>query len=992
MCKYYKLRQRAKAGRLFIHPEYKKHSIRGYENTGRFDDADRLLTYCNHKPRQKRYQMLRDVAGLLQIVPRQLEKFIQEQAGKTIDDKLFHWISNIKTLKTNCGRAAKEQKKRRGRLRTDVQSVFGLIYYRKESGSLSDTDVKKILKESKVSEAFELYNFCDRAKKLCLEITEQLHDVARQKKWREDLEKNPASAVYFLAQINNLIFEERNGYARTCPVCSADNAQRMQTVEDTTNNSTSAKAQRLPAISTRVIDGAVKRMARIVGGEIAMEKWQKIENAINAGSKVCVPIIVESNRFEFEPNLRDLKKKATESDKEYKKTNPLRDKDKRIKEASNGVCPYIGKALTSGGEDKDHIIPRSSKWGTLNDEANLIWATVKGNQEIKRDREITLSDLHGNYKEKQFGTINDTEIEKWIIEQIGDGNSEHFTFGQYRSFINLTPEQQKAFRHALFLKGNPIRDKVIAAIDNRTRALVNGTQRYFAQSLADNLHRRAKKEGKEHLLSFDYFEIEAWDSSRGSGIKELREELVTYYRRDLGKFDKPSNASQELYSHLLDAQIAFCMALHEHQGDGSFKLALQENGFGLWSRVNRGELLPDQEGGVYDASLFNEIQVTENGFSQCELKRRKPYAIETHHRQQLVEGDARNQHRQKPYISYKIHRSNYVAEKFIPLIELGNGEIKKGFSADNCIEYKKSDFDMIKKFLSRSSKNENIWIVKKRQALSYLMEIGRKGSTTEEEKVAKLLDKLIYQTSKKTVVSILTRNSSAPKTVTVQEALDNWDECIKEGDFKKDGILLPVFFEWQKLKKELKEICKDEPDKDLQNFLSSCNLFKDKLNSNISNHNRKRKVYSLPVIASIGNIRLQRRSWNEQEIIQTTAEESFAKYGLDGKQRPHTILSKNSIPRKHYSGIPDNLPPEPIKWKTIPSEYLGQEAYKKFSIWSGKIIYQDANRCAVKLKVKDIINLSLPENEQFWEGRVYRHENEEKKTKNFRKKRSVKAV
>ena len=74
VCKYYKLRRMARDGRLFIHPKYSYNKKRGWQNTGRFDGGGHLLTYCNHKPRQKRYQILHDLAGLFQLPAKELKK------------------------------------------------------------------------------------------------------------------------------------------------------------------------------------------------------------------------------------------------------------------------------------------------------------------------------------------------------------------------------------------------------------------------------------------------------------------------------------------------------------------------------------------------------------------------------------------------------------------------------------------------------------------------------------------------------------------------------------------------------------------------------------------------------------------------------------------------------------------------------------------------------------------------------------------------------
>ena len=111
VCDYYKQRQRARDGRIYIHPQYRYVKDRdSYENTGRFDDKDCLLTYCNHKPRQKKYQLLFDVAGALHVSPKKLQEVLDEKPGDTLIEKLDHWLNSFDALKANCVRAAKEQK------------------------------------------------------------------------------------------------------------------------------------------------------------------------------------------------------------------------------------------------------------------------------------------------------------------------------------------------------------------------------------------------------------------------------------------------------------------------------------------------------------------------------------------------------------------------------------------------------------------------------------------------------------------------------------------------------------------------------------------------------------------------------------------------------------------------------------------------------------------------------------------------------------------
>ena len=107
--------------------------------------------------------------------------------------------------------------------------------------------------------------------------------------------------------------------------------------------------------------------------------------------------------------------------------------------------------------------------------------------------------------------------------------------------------------------------------------------------------------------------MEAQDNSRGDGVHNLREELVKNYRQDLDKYNKEKGKTQGLYSHLIDAQIAFCMAADAHRDEGSLKLKLGDSG--LWSRVDKktGEIKAKKHK-IYDASLFNQLEVKEESF------------------------------------------------------------------------------------------------------------------------------------------------------------------------------------------------------------------------------------------------------------------------------------------------------------------------------------------------------------------------------------------
>ncbi len=72
------------------------------------------------------------------------------------------------------------------------------------------------------------------------------------------------------------------------------------------------------------------------------------------------------------------------------------------KKANEGICPYTGQKI-SGGEI-DHILPRRSKYGTINDEANLIYSSKVGNQHKSNNFVSFDSGIHLEYMKKIFST------------------------------------------------------------------------------------------------------------------------------------------------------------------------------------------------------------------------------------------------------------------------------------------------------------------------------------------------------------------------------------------------------------------------------------------------------------------------------------------------------------------------------------------------------------------------------------------------------------
>ena len=920
-CHYYKIRQKAKDGRVFIHPEYRYVKNRGYENTRRFDDKDHLLTYCNHKPRQKRYQSFYDLAGVLQVSPQNLEEII----GSKDDDKVIAWVSSFKgkrsSLEGACKRAAKIQKEHRGFLREnlrkaifrhEIESLRGK--QKKKKNNLTSGDLGKLEKYSKTpppeKDDKDLFNLDKNIKNLSHALAKRLfgQDIKQ-----DDPRVQKYCSIFSFSQIYNIIFTERSGNANTCAVCSADNAQRMQMIASENGGKNQAKAQRLPAIETRLIDGAVMRMARIVGSRIADDKWKNIKEALEEGKHVRVPIITESNRFEFEPNLKEIKgKKLKDAEKKSRSEGQKKfagSKDERIKEASLNICPYTDIELGNAGE-VDHIIPRRSEWGTLNDEANLIWASHIGNHH-KTNTPLSLGDLADRYKNVQFPDKDDAGIEKWIIEQIGDSGGEDFKFGPYRSFINLPLPRQKAFRHALFLScSHPLRKKVINAINNRNRALVNGTQRYFADVLANNLHKKAKHEGKQHLLSFDYFEVSADAHSSNVNVPSVRKFFENKMDEN-GNFIHPEiqdhhkgNGNQSTYSHLIDAKTAFMIALSQHYKQGSFKINTQYISPFDYAD-NHGEL----------KDLYSTLKIDYADFEQQKgerkLQRRKP---------------------EKDFFTHKtLFDSNPGAWHFLKLIEIESNDKKcclKGFL----------DLRMLKSCLEKDGWQDAI-----RNKYGYTENDGKGnkklhsyGELLTEAEQKNLFDlysisenkhQFGYQNEKQQWPKIIIRNQKMGnnhftvrlhqinktkvaefllKNFNTKRSPGNWrekDTCVyktlpalwyftkrkslietgklafncKEGDLKTGFKNPSLSNAWKELGSAWDEYKVTSKDDDCFDFLKGYFLKNRTEVSGIESttHQRVRKEFSLPISAKgQGFMLIARTTWNNGIIYQCQAEKS----------------------------------------------------------------------------------------------------------------------
>jgi CRISPR system subtype II-B RNA-guided endonuclease Cas9/Csx12 len=944
ICKYYKLRQRARDGRLFIMPEFRYDSKKeSYINTGRFDDKDHLLSYCNHKPRQKRYQLISDLAAILQVAP----DILKEKLGDT-EDKVMKSLMAISGLKSNSEKAVKEQKEYKNNLNDEI--------------SKAKSEIKKNKEENKIKYKHPLCKLIEEIEKLSKELSEKIGNKELYQKF---------NSIYSFAQINQVAFTDRAGNSKICAICSIDNANRMN-IE---NNY--SKAQRLPAISTRVIDGAVKKMANIIANQIVRDNWDEVKSSLENNYKITIPIIIESNNFEFEPSLRKLKGKSEPEDVKDLRENNYNDKSKRIVDLSSNICAYSGENMSNNNIEYDHIIPRSSKkYGTLNDEANLIAVTRSSNQE-RGNKRYYLKDLNQSYKNKIFENKNDQEIKKFIYDEIWDEENKSFKFGRYKNFVNLTKEERIAFKHSLFLEDNDIlRNEVVKAINNINRALVNGTQRYVAEVIANKFYLAAKKENLDvKKLSFDFFNIESSPNRRGDSIYDLRKSYENLYP-DIEKYTK-GGKSQENYSHLIDAMIAFTVAANNHKKEGSMKLNIDDNCALFPYDPNTGE--------VSDNNIFNEVKINNNDFEIVSLEKRSRLEYETHIREKLMQEyinskengieidlkeyyqNQENSHFHK--IPYKIHNDSIKRERFVPLLKIKDckkesDKWKIGFSIDNCDNLKidpKIEEKLLQFFIhNKETKNYDLFIVNKTKTQDFLINLYNSDQLDKEsKKISEILEKFSYFTIRKPIKSLKDAKNLKDLSDCIKYLEDNISKLSEKkiDNSSKNKIKLPIYNEWQKLLQEMKDY--HDPNENIDNFLKESKYFnhqndkKEKLD-----HQKTSKSYVIPsLFESSSSIRIKRKSWNGENIYQITSEEKMPNYG---DSRPLTISSKNQSPNKTRN--PHNwkdLELIKLKWVEIAlsKEDNITEDLDEYDIKKLYIKYQSNKHSKIKIIFKKLGNL-----------------------------------
>lgn len=824
--RYFQTRRRTRDGRYFLH----------YDNSlssklNRWQRDGNLLVMCTHRPRQLRHQALQDVMALWGLSEQQLKLAVAPEALTL--DALAIQLSGIKGLKTHSKDAQAAQKK---------HGVY--------LGALLQTDKDLLALQSKLNGHAE-------------KIAALLFAEAEQQ--QRFVERN--SSLYQFAQLYALVWGERSGFGKTCPLCSIDNAQRMQPQA----GSISARSSRLNTLSMRLIDGGLKRLLNHQAHHIANRLWPNIEAGLADGGKVSVPLVLEQNRFDFTENLPALKDqpkpKASFAPDLYEA------KKERIVTQGQGLCPYAsGKRTSLDDHELDHIIPRTGPWGVLNDEANLVCASRDGNQR-KGNRQFSLSDLSPAYLQAQFGSSDVSQIAERIERTLLKPGKEQFVFGQYRQFLALSAEQQTAFRHALFLPdGNAVRTLVIDAIQHRQKARVNGTQRYMAQLLADILWQKARKIGADKRIEFDYFEISSNPSDENStvALRRILEQLDPATGVDLSPYKKKNGVSQKDYSHVIDAICAMTLAVDAHQGEGALQLNLPDKCSPWGVDETTGEIMPGLFGvlNLPESQLSPAVQVK----PQSQFQKAK----------RMAEGEAPGQ-----VLSRNIHTENAYGLRYYDL-SLVDGKLLKGWylETDETGEFLAATQTPVDKSTAvlETLTEQGFYQLQMRKGIFYwranssqitpalfdLLSARKQGGVKKHPQLALVnfvLSGLYYCTSRKglkTAPGLISKQPDSPHKRQWQAFLDGWLEQSPNSVEKGEIVVSPS---------------------DQQAWADYCQGFMNRSEQG-KQHNKNRQ-FTLPVIQTLnGSVTLVARTSPKGEAV----------YQL-------MPMNNNNVPKEHLPAL-----------------------------------------------------------------------------------------
>ena len=658
---------------------------------------------------------------------------------------------------------------------------------------------------------------------------------------------------FVLAQLYNLLETDSHGSSATCQGCSQDNARRSLPFDAETSH-----ARRLPADSGRPFDGLLARILERQAYEVAKAKIDQMASLPPTG-KVFMPIVLEQNNFEFALGLLSIRKKQIESARmkakdrqagieegEERTLGLWQEKTARIQGDSKGICPYTGNELAGHGQ-VDHVIPRSLSrdWGGVvyNTEANLIYCSTKGNTD-NNAAIYDLARLHPNYLQAQFGTADCSAVAAEIRAQLPRLLADRQAI---TGFHGLSEADRRILRHALFVED--LRSDVLNALQQQKKARVNGTQKWFAKQLAQNLRQLAAARLPGIQLETRTYLVRAED------VHALRSTLVEAH---------PSLAKtqpQSAFSHVVDAAMAWATWL---------KMAPRAQ-----------ELIPIPENSLDDPNWLRSLL---------------PNAVHVH---ALA---SKSKARKSAPQSQSLFKDGIFGNRFLSFLVQKDGSAAVGFHPANSIAIAKKPedaFALLRPYLRWESQpvagDWTVWSAKARQekrafvfpvdktpALDFLHKAAKENLAGEDACRADLLDALSYSVQKKKVRDAITKSTDLSKTILLQrEEVVAPNEFEIKVDAKKpfgiSGKLIhPAIASWKAIQDDELLVSRwgaalEEPDWDAlyaRHFprLVAANA-----------HRKVRKVFSLPVpVSPSGGFRIRRTAADGSPVWQTVESDGSA--------------------------------------------------------------------------------------------------------------------
>jgi CRISPR system subtype II-B RNA-guided endonuclease Cas9/Csx12 len=654
---------------------------------------------------------------------------------------------------------------------------------------------------------------------------------------------------YSLSQLYNIMETDIHGFSSNCISVIKENDWRMQFSEDG-----SAICCRLPTESVRPFDGSLGKILERQAYEIAKRKAIELKSIPDIKNSIInLGILVESNEFEFSASIAQIKKTAA-SRKIKKRTDEFlkeqlknwQNKDARIKGASRNICPYTGVHLENNICEIDHIIPRSltkAQMGAIfNSEANLIYVSQDGNQ-IKKEREYTINNLHPAYLQQVFGTSNHDDIRNEIIQVV----SELENSNPRLIFDLMTQHEQDCCRHALFLPGTSAYFTVISAMAKQYSTRVNGTQSWFIRSIISKLKNELSQWQIEtnNVLNFD-----AWKIDSGKDVHVVRNNLGDKY----SLFKKKEQ--QSITSHAIDALCVYAAAC-DNKSISNF--ILPKN---IDITISEPEFLEKIVPTQYDI-----IQINRKSFSQKTAPE-----------------------------SRQLYKDTIYGEAFVPIMKMGD-EVRIGFDwGKNCIKVIKD----AEKFLcllspffktkeTSGTKLQTYHIDNQKAFDLFFYASSSKDISNLVKDQLECLKSLYYTTSHLDKTSIFDVNKKT--FLTREKILDKkrFDIKISKPSVKgiqfdlTNQIFLPAKNEWSNLAEKFSDVLGSNNEDGLEILNGRMNLSQKEASS--LQHKKAKRVSSLPIIdAPSGGVRIRRRNLDKTPIYQTVAANT-----------PSTVLSKGFL-------------------------------------------------------------------------------------------------